>query len=391
MADTVFADEPQTVELLQSMRILMRWLSSVPAEIRQRFLGALAECSDDVQNVVFQMVSVVENPHATPLERHRALATIADALFLNPDDGGEYVQDFAASGATSAAEYASLARGPRHGLPRSGLCRSPAQVDDSQVRDATRICPTGLVAHSRQFHRLLNRKSRPQKKTVVRLAEALQVQPQELWPDLETADMLDAVADFQEDDHVMTEAEAKALRDSANQNVPKIPVGSLPARQAPKGQWMPDHPHQLYAVELHEADQARLAGFTCGDEAWSRHAAEWIRGSDVLDSIAKGTKVWLFENAGGEIVGFGSVGRTRWRWPLPDGSYTSILLIPMLGLRTSFQGQPPDPDWRFARQIMSHLIHARARDVANGSGGRCAHQLAGPDGASREPACDPLL
>ncbi len=27
MADTVFADEPQTVELLQSMRILMRWLS----------------------------------------------------------------------------------------------------------------------------------------------------------------------------------------------------------------------------------------------------------------------------------------------------------------------------------------------------------------------------
>ncbi len=78
---------------------------------------------------------------------------------------------------------------------------------------------------------LLNRKSRPQKKTVVRLAEALQVQPQELWPDLETADMLDAVADFQEDDHVMTEAEAKALRDSANQNVPKIPVGSLPARQ----------------------------------------------------------------------------------------------------------------------------------------------------------------
>ncbi len=83
----------------------------------------------------------------------------------------------------------------------------------------------------------------------------------------------------------------------------------------------------------------------------------------MLDSIAKGTKVWLFENAGGEIVGFGSVGRTRWRWPLPDGSYTSILLIPMLGLRTSFQGQPPDPDWRFARQIMSHLIHA-AREMS---------------------------
>ena len=78
---------------------------------------------------------------------------------------------------------------------------------------------------------MLNRKCRPQKKTILKLAEALQVQPQELWPDLEVADMLDAVADFQQDDHVMTEAEAKALRDTANRNIPKIPVRSLPARQ----------------------------------------------------------------------------------------------------------------------------------------------------------------
>jgi GNAT superfamily N-acetyltransferase len=126
---------------------------------------------------------------------------------------------------------------------------------------------------------------------------------------------------------------------------------------------MTDHPHQLYAVEFNAADQARLVGFSCGDEAWSRYVAEWIRGSDVLDSIKRGTKVWLFENAGGEIVGFGSVARTRWRWPLPDGSYTSILLIPMLGLGTCFQGQPPDPDWRFALQIMAHLLNA-AREMS---------------------------
>ena len=78
---------------------------------------------------------------------------------------------------------------------------------------------------------MLNRKCRPQKKTILRLAEALQVQPQELWPDLEVAEMLDAVADFQQDDHVMTEAEAKALRDTASRNAPKIPVRPLPARQ----------------------------------------------------------------------------------------------------------------------------------------------------------------
>jgi hypothetical protein len=101
---------------------------------------------------------------------------------------------------------------------------------------------------------------------------------------------------------------------------------------------MTDHPHQLYAIEFTEADQARLAGFSCRVEAWSPSAAEWIRGSDVLDSMKRGTRVWLFENVAGEIVGFGSVGPARWRWPPPDGAYAPILLIPVLGLDTRFQG-----------------------------------------------------
>jgi ribosomal protein S18 acetylase RimI-like enzyme len=119
---------------------------------------------------------------------------------------------------------------------------------------------------------------------------------------------------------------------------------------------MTQHPHQLYAVEFTAADQVRLAGFSCGEEAWARHVAEWIQGSDVFDSMNRGTKVWLFETAAGELVGFGSLGPARWRWPPPDGSPTVVLLIPMLGLDQRFQGQPPEPEWRFARQIMSHLI-----------------------------------
>ena len=78
---------------------------------------------------------------------------------------------------------------------------------------------------------MLNRNCRPQKKTILKLAEALNVQPQELWPDLEVADMLDAVASFQQDDYVMTEAEAESLRNSKGRNAPKIPVRSLPARR----------------------------------------------------------------------------------------------------------------------------------------------------------------
>lgn len=121
---------------------------------------------------------------------------------------------------------------------------------------------------------------------------------------------------------------------------------------------MTDHPHQLYAVEFTEADQARLVGFSCGEEPWSAHVTEWILGSDVLDSMKRGTCIWLFETAQGDIVGFGSLGTSVWKWPPPDGTKTTVALIPMLGIDARFRGQPSDPEWRYSRQIMGHLIDA---------------------------------
>jgi ribosomal protein S18 acetylase RimI-like enzyme len=123
------------------------------------------------------------------------------------------------------------------------------------------------------------------------------------------------------------------------------------------------HPLQLYAIPFRETEYARLTGFSCGDAPWSRHVAEWLLGSDVLDSMKRGTQVWLFETAEGEIVGFGSLGTSRWNWPPPDGSKTTIALIPMLGISERYHGQPTDPDWRYSRQIMGHLI-ATAQQLA---------------------------
>lgn len=130
---------------------------------------------------------------------------------------------------------------------------------------------------------------------------------------------------------------------------------------------MAAHLYQLYAVDFTEADQDRLADFNCGADDWSRHVAEWIRGTDVFESMKRGTRVWLFETRDGEVVGFGSLGATRWRWPPPDGGYTSILIIPMLGVAERFQGQPPDAEWKYARQIMGHLIAAARQSALESS------------------------
>jgi hypothetical protein len=131
---------------------------------------------------------------------------------------------------------------------------------------------------------------------------------------------------------------------------------------------MMDHPNQLYAIEFTEADQARLVGFSCGDEPWSRHVTEWILGSDVLDSMKRGTRVWLFETEQGETVGFASIGTSEWRWPPPKGSKTTIVLVPMLGIDIRYRGKPPEPEWRYSRQLMSHLIAEGQRKAREWTG-----------------------
>jgi transcriptional regulator with XRE-family HTH domain len=177
------------------------------------------------------MVSVVEDPQTTALEHQRALATIADALFLNPDDEGAYGQDLAASESNAAAVFPSVRReiqrmDSQEAAFANRLRELMTEKCVTQQELAQRIgCSQPAVSQ------MLNRNSRPHKKTILKLAEALNVQPQELWPDLEVADMLDAVASFQQDDYVMTEAEAAALRDTTRRNAPTIPVRSLPVRR----------------------------------------------------------------------------------------------------------------------------------------------------------------
>lgn len=118
------------------------------------------------------------------------------------------------------------------------------------------------------------------------------------------------------------------------------------------------NPYQLYADELTDDDRAELINLNCGDEPWSRTATEWMLGSDVWKSIEKHrTRVWLYRNGSDVIVGFGSLGTTRRKWPPPSGDYSNLLIIPMLGIDCQFQGKPPDPRHRYSHQILSHLRH----------------------------------
>jgi transcriptional regulator with XRE-family HTH domain len=202
----------------------------MPESTRKHVWSALAECSDAVQEVVVGLLGVVKNPRTTASERRQALRTIADTLFPN-SESGEYGLGLIASEANAAAKISSLA----YEAQRMNTQEATFADRVRELMETKRISQQELAARAGcsqpAISQILNRTCRPQKKTILKLAEALNVQARDLWPDIDVAEMLDTVASFQQDDYVMTEAEARALSDTSRPNRPRIKSKPLPTRR----------------------------------------------------------------------------------------------------------------------------------------------------------------
>jgi ribosomal protein S18 acetylase RimI-like enzyme len=110
-----------------------------------------------------------------------------------------------------------------------------------------------------------------------------------------------------------------------------------------------------------------VADFHCGNDAWSEAIAAWIKGdvqepASALRSMAeRQTKVWLyFTPDTKELVGYGSLGLTRRRWPGPKDEWMNLAILPAIGIHSRFQGEPKNDPPKFSRQILEDLI-AKAR------------------------------
>jgi transcriptional regulator with XRE-family HTH domain len=234
--DELLHDDQQTVARLDALACLFEWMQALPPAERKRFLTRLAECSDAVQQVVIKLLGVIKHPDTTPAERQRALMTIADALFINPDetDGG-YGQDLLVSESYAAARVPRLARE----VEKMNTQEATFAQRLRELMEAKRISQQELADRVQcsqpAISQMLNRACRPQKKTILKLAEALNVQPRDLWPDIDVAETLDAVVSFQQPDYVMTSAEAEALADTSKRNSPKVRPRSLPSRPRKQG------------------------------------------------------------------------------------------------------------------------------------------------------------
>lgn len=202
----------------------MEWSRSMPPTERSKIWAVLAACSHETSETVASSIRALKDSRTTQAERQHALTTIADALFVKTDDrerphtpdGSHRVQPPTIAVHDTETQQSMFAERLRAIMESKCL---------SQQELAERVgCSQPAISQ------MLNRRCRPQKKTILKLAEALGVKPADLWPDIAMVEMLDAVASFQEDDYVMTEAEARALSDPSNRKLPTMPFRSLPAR-----------------------------------------------------------------------------------------------------------------------------------------------------------------
>ena len=148
-------------------------------------------------------------------------------LFRNPHKG-EYGMDL-----TESEAEASGGRAAARAIVKEMDEEEESFAQHSQADGQHRITQEQLAERigvgQPAISNMLNRNCRPQKKTIMKLATALNVSPTVLWPGVEVQQILDAIDRVQED-QVMSAAEAEALQAALKRPPSRIEVTRLPVR-----------------------------------------------------------------------------------------------------------------------------------------------------------------
>ena len=209
MSTTEIPDAPRE----NTCTFLTLMIQTLPVEQQPAFYTALMECSDSLQADSKRLMAVMDAPTSSLGDKGRAWHALLDRLGLLPDTEGSYDMDLAQSESVAAER-----------LP--ALQYEVEKMDSQEAQFADRLRQIMKHKHITQkqlaervectqpaISQMLNRKCRPQRSTLEKIAMALQVDIRQLWPDIDVVDYLDSVAAFEQDGQVMSEAMAKALRD----------------------------------------------------------------------------------------------------------------------------------------------------------------------------------
>ena len=139
------------------------------------FLHAYRECSPEIREVVDEMTDILVGDEATEDDRSMAASTIVEAIFpsLSVDTIDGFANQMQSTSSKNLrkeleAEEAKFAE------------RLRAIMESKNISQEQLALLTGVGQPA--ISNMLNRKCRPQRRTVVRFAQALEVAESDLWP-----------------------------------------------------------------------------------------------------------------------------------------------------------------------------------------------------------------
>jgi GNAT superfamily N-acetyltransferase len=127
---------------------------------------------------------------------------------------------------------------------------------------------------------------------------------------------------------------------------------------------------QLKRVPFSDALLPEVSNFDCGNELWEIEVASWLKAEpsnpDSASALQKAGRcsVWVYRHPStDDIVGFTSLGTSRWKWPAPNSKRVMVNIIPHFAVAKDFWGQPDGPRAeRFSTQMLIDVV-SEARSV----------------------------
>ena len=137
-------------------------------------IRAYRECSDEVQGDIDELLETILDPSVATDEREFAMSAIAEALFPSGDIGVDLEQDEPESAEENAIAQAMDEEEAKFAARVMDLMQS-REMKQGDLAAASGVGQSAISM-------MLARKCRPQRRTVEKLAKALNVAPEELWP-----------------------------------------------------------------------------------------------------------------------------------------------------------------------------------------------------------------
>ena len=131
------------------------------------------------------------------------------------------------------------------------------------------------------------------------------------------------------------------------------------------------HLLKKYPFSKTDIDLPEVQAFDCGGNPWDLEVSGWIKSRSGNNSVLEdmehfNIEVWLYRHDNGNLVGYSSLGKTTYTWPVSGKKKQIVSVLPFIGLRKQFQGEPKDAarkDDKYAYQILDDLLVSAAEKV----------------------------